>query len=98
MRSANENVLRALARVMAEARAGNVEAVMIVSASPEGMPDACFAGETELLPSINIGLDLGKTQVLAQAATMVAQPTTSIRRAASPVDEFPDKIGDRMDN
>jgi hypothetical protein len=86
MKTANENVIRLLARAMSEARAGNVDAVMIVTASPEGQPDASFAGEAELMPTINIGLDLAKQKVLAQVATMVMQPVTSIRRAAGALD------------
>lgn len=85
MKSANENVLRALARITTEARAGNVEAVMIVTASPGGMPDACFAGEAELLPMVNIGIDIGKQFVVSQVSAMVMKPTTPIRRAADGV-------------
>lgn len=86
MKSANENVIRALAKAMAEARAGNIEAVVIVIASPEGIPDASFAGETELFPSINIGLDIAKHHVLAQVTASLAQPTTPIRRAVGTMD------------
>lgn len=86
MKTANENVIRALARAMAEARAGNVEAVMIVTASPDGTPDASFGGEAEFMPTINIGIDLAKQHVLAQVGTMVAGPTTSIRRSVHTLD------------
>ena len=79
-KSANENVIRALAKAMAEARAGNIEAVMIVSASPEGMPDASFGGEAEFMPTINIGIDMAKQHVLAQVSGMLFKDTTSIRR------------------
>jgi len=83
MKTANENVIRALAKAMAEARAGNVEAVMIVSASPEGIPDASFGGEAEFMPTINLGIDLAKQNVLAQCAQIVMKPTTSLVRPAS---------------
>jgi len=83
MKTANENVLRALARVMAEARAGNVEAVAIVAVGDTGVPDASFGGEAELLPSINMGLDLLKAQFVFRAMKATEQPTTSIVRPAS---------------
>lgn len=86
MRTANENVIRALAKAIADARAGNIEAVMIITASPEGMPDVSFGGEVELMPSINLGIDLGKQQVLAQSAAMVMKPATSIRRPVGGMD------------
>lgn len=86
MKTANENVIRVLAKAIAEARAGNIEAVMIVIASPEGMPDVSFGGEVELMPTINLGIDLGKQQVLAQSAAMVMKPATSIRRPVNGMD------------
>lgn len=85
-RTANENVIRALAKALADARGGNVEAVMIVTASPDGIPDASFGGEVEYMPTINLGIDLAKANVLAQAGQMVAKSTTSIRRPAAAMD------------
>lgn len=79
-RTANENVIKALARAMADARAGNIEAVMIVTASPDGTPDASFGGEAEFMPTINIGIDIAKQHVLAQVSEMMFKPTTPIRR------------------
>lgn len=82
MRTANENVLRALARVMAEARAGNVEAVAIVAVGADGMPDASFGGEAELMPSVNMGLDQLKAQFVFRSMKAAEQAVTSIVRPA----------------
>lgn len=82
MKTANENVLRALARVMAAARAGDVEAVAIVAVSPEGVPDVSFGGEAELMPSANIGLDLLKATFVHRVMAVNEKPTTSIVRPA----------------
>lgn len=80
MKTANENVIRALARVMAAARAGNIDAVAIVAVGMDGVPDSSFGGEAELLPSVNMGLDLLKQQVVFRAMKALEQPTTSIVR------------------
>lgn len=80
MKTANENVIRALARVMAEARAGNIEAVAIVAVGDTGVPDASFGGEGELIPSVNIGLDSLKAQFVFRVMQAAEQPTTGIRR------------------
>lgn len=79
-RTANENVIRALAKALADARGGNIEAVMIVTASPDGIPDAAFGGEAEYMPTINLGIDMAKQHVLAQVAEQIFGATTSIRR------------------
>jgi hypothetical protein len=82
MDSANENVIRALARVMAEARAGNVEAVAIVAVGNDGVPDASFGGEAELMPSVNLGLDSLKAQFVFRAMKSQEQPVAALRRPA----------------
>lgn len=86
MKTANENVLRALARVTMEARAGNVEAVAIVAVSPDGVPDVSFGGEAELMPSANIGLDLLKQSFIVRVMKATELPTTSIVRPAGALD------------
>jgi hypothetical protein len=78
MRTANQNVVRALARVMADAKAGNVEAVAIVAVSADGMPDGSFGGEAELMPSANIGLDLLKASFVHRVMTVNQQPVSKI--------------------
>lgn len=82
MKTANENVLRALARVMAMARAGDVEAVAIVAVSPSGQPDSSFGGEAELMPSANIGLDSLKAQFVFRTMQALEQQATSLVRPA----------------
>ena len=82
MKTANENVLRALARVITEARAGNVEAVAIVAVDGNGKPDASFGGEAELMPSVNLGLDSLKAQFVFRAMQSTDKPTPSIGRPA----------------
>ena len=82
MRTANENVLRALARVTADARAGNVGAVAIIAISNDGVPDVTFGGETELVPSANFGADLLKAKLVQSAMHSKEVPTTSIVRPA----------------
>jgi hypothetical protein len=83
MKTANENVLRLLARIMANARAGDVEAVVIVAVRSDGMPDVSFGGVMELMPSANLGVDMFKHQLMQQASSIEHKPTTSIVRPAS---------------
>ena len=83
MRTANENVLRALARVMASARAGNVEAIAIVAVDGNGTPEPSCGGEAELMPSVNIGLDMMKQQILFRVMQSIEKPVTSIVRPAN---------------
>ncbi len=82
MRTANENVVRALARVLADARAGNIEAVAIVACSPDGVPDVSFGGESELIPSVNLGIDALKLNFVSQLTRALPQPVAAIRRPA----------------
>lgn len=84
MRTANENVLRKLAAVSANARAGDVEAVAVITVTPGGVPEVHFAGEAELLPSVNIGVDMAKDVILSMVrGSAQQQPTTSIVRAVN---------------
>ncbi len=82
MKTANPNVLNALARATTEARAGNVAAVAVIVVSPDGVPDASFGGETELLPSANLGADFLKAHLVQLAMKPVDLPTSSIVRPA----------------
>jgi hypothetical protein len=83
MRTASENVVRALARVTVNARAGSCEAVAIIAIGPDGIPDVSFGGEAELMPSINIGLDMLKQQILFHVMKPVEQTASQILRPAS---------------
>jgi hypothetical protein len=83
VKTASENVVRAVARAMANARAGDVLAIAIVTVGERGEPEVTFAGEAELLPSVNLGLDMAKQTVIAMVADPQQQRTTSIVRAAN---------------
>jgi hypothetical protein len=82
MKTANENVLRLLARITADARAGNVEAVVIVAVKGDGMPDVSFGGAMELMPSANLGVDMFKHQLMIQATRLEHQPVSTLVRPA----------------
>jgi len=82
MKTASENVVRAVARAMAAARAGDTLAVAIVAVGADGKPDACYGGEAELMPSVYIGLDMMKQQILHQVMLTVAQPVSPLVRPA----------------
>jgi hypothetical protein len=62
----NDQVCQALAKVIADAKRGNVECVGVVAVSPSGQPMAFFAGEADLTPSVNLGLDMLKATIMAQ--------------------------------
>jgi hypothetical protein len=83
VKTASENVVRAVARIMAMARAGNIEAVAIVAVGPNGIPDTSFGGEEELLPSTYIGLDMLRQQMLHRVMAPVDLQISKIVRPAS---------------
>jgi len=62
----NDQVCSALAKQLAEAKRGNVQLVAIIAVGDDGQPNVVFAGETELLPSVNMGADMLKFTVLSQ--------------------------------
>lgn len=86
MKTASESVLRAVARTMSEARAGNVEAVGIITVNPQGVPEVSFAGESELVCAINTGADMLKQFLLAQIMMGAAQKTSGLVRPAGSLD------------
>lgn len=87
MKTANENVIKALSRLLVEARAGNIEAIGVVAATPDGVPDVSFGGETELVPTINIGMDLLKAELVEQVrGQRKQQPVAMLRRATGALD------------
>jgi hypothetical protein len=65
-RRVSDHVVMTLAKIIAEAKAGNVEAVAIVTVDPSGRPRVHFGGEGDLVPSINLGLDIMKATFMAQ--------------------------------
>jgi hypothetical protein len=87
MKTANENVIKALARLMVMARAGQIEAIGVIAATPDGVPDISYGGETELIPTINIGLDSLKAELVDQIrGQRVQQPVAMLRRATGALD------------
>ena len=62
----SDHVLQTLARVTADAKAGSVEAIAIITVGPDGRPRIQFGGAGELVPSINLGLDVMKATFMQQ--------------------------------
>lgn len=60
-------VLQLLAKSIADAKRGSTSAVVVIAVNPDGLARANFAGEADLMPSINMGLDLFKLQLLHNA-------------------------------
>ena len=77
-RRVSDSVLHKLARVTADARAGSVEAACIIAVGPDGRPIVHFAGEFDLFPSINLGLDMAKATFMAQ---IIAAPGATQMRS-----------------
>jgi hypothetical protein len=66
-RRVSDHVVSTLARVIADAKAGSVDAVAIVAVGPDGQPRVHFGGAGDLVPSINLGLDMIKATFMQQA-------------------------------
>lgn len=62
----SDHVLNTLAKAIADAKAGGVEAVAIITVGPDGRPRVAFGGAGELVPSINLGLDIAKMTFMQQ--------------------------------
>lgn len=62
----NNNVCTALAKILADAKAGSVQLVGIIAVGDDGQPRALFAGEADLTPSLNLGVDMLKATILQQ--------------------------------
>lgn len=60
----SDSVLHKLAALTVEAKRGNVEAVAIVTVGPDGEPRCHFAGEGDLVASINLGVDMLKSTIM----------------------------------
>lgn len=65
-RRVSDSVVHAFARAIADAKAGGIEAAAIITVDPQGRPRVVFAGEGDLVPSINLGLDMMKATFMAQ--------------------------------
>lgn len=62
----SDHVVNTLARVIANAKAGNVQAVMIIVVTPDGASEVQFGGDAEYMPSVNLGLDMAKHTLLSR--------------------------------
>lgn len=62
----SDHVVNTLAKVIADAKAGSVEAVAIVTVGPDGQPRVHFGGAGDLVPSLNLGLDMMKATFMRQ--------------------------------
>lgn len=71
----SDHVVNTLARVIADAKAGSVHAVAIVAVDPTGRPLTYFAGAGDLVPHINLGLDMVKGTFLQQVLQAPAAAT-----------------------
>ena len=65
-RRLSDAVVHHLAALLMEAKRGNVEAVAFVAVGANGKPIVKFAGEGDLVPSVNLGLDILKATFMAQ--------------------------------
>lgn len=66
---ANDKACQALAKVLADAKRGEVQLVGIVAVGDDGRPRVLMGGESDLTPSLNLGLDMLKTTILMQIVT-----------------------------
>jgi hypothetical protein len=60
----SDSVLHKLATLTVETKRGNIEAIAVVSVGPDGEPRAHFAGEGDLVASINLGVDMLKATIM----------------------------------
>lgn len=73
----NDKVCDALAKVLSDAKRGQVSLVAIIAVGEDGKPNVLFGGETDLTPSINLGADMLKFTILQQ---ILGAPQKSILR------------------
>lgn len=78
-RKPNDKAVAALAKVLADAKRGDVSCVAIIAVDDNGKPNVLFGGETDLTPSVNLGADMLKTTILNQ---ILQSPQQSIVRPA----------------
>jgi hypothetical protein len=76
----NDKVCQALAKVLADAKRGDVQLVGIIRIGEDGRPGVLFGGEEDLTPSLNLGLDMLKATIMQQ---IVSPPV--VRRALETV-------------
>jgi hypothetical protein len=77
-RRVSDAVVHHLAALLVEAKRGNVEAVAFVAVGPNGKPIVKFAGEGDLVPSVNLGLDILKATFMAQIVSTGAEMNSGL--------------------
>ena len=73
----NDKACQALAKVLADAKRGQVQLVGIVAIGEDGRPVVLMGGEADLTPSLNLGIDMLKMTIMRQ----ITEPPM-IRRAS----------------
>jgi hypothetical protein len=73
----NDKVCQALAKVLADAKRGDVQLVGIIAIGEDGRPRVLFGGEADLTPSLNLGVDMLKATIMRQ----ITEPPV-VRRAS----------------
>ena len=66
-RRVSDHVVNTLARAIAEAKAGNIDAVALVSVGSDGRPVVNFGGDGSLMPSIFLGVGMLQATIMEQA-------------------------------
>ena len=77
-RRVSDAVVHHLASLLMEAKRGNIDAVACVAVGPNGRPIAKFAGDGELVPSVNLGLDILKATFMAQIVNTGAEMNSGL--------------------
>lgn len=77
----NDKVCQALAKVLTDAKRGLVSSVAIVAVGEDGRPNVLFGGESDLSPSVNLGLDMLKATMMQQ---ILGSPQMSIVTRGGP--------------
>lgn len=62
----NDKACQALAKVLADAKRGQVQLVGIIAIGDEGRPVVLMGGEADLTPSLNLGIDMLKMTIMRQ--------------------------------
>jgi hypothetical protein len=77
----NDKVCQALSKVLVDAKRGLVSSVAIVAVGEDGRPNVIFGGESDLSPSVNLGLDMLKATMMQQ---ILGAPQMSIVTRGDP--------------
>ena len=62
----SDHVVNTLARLTAEAKAGNIAALAVVTVSPGGDPAVNFGGSRDMIPEVYLGAGLLQATIMEQ--------------------------------